>query len=500
MGRRGESVNVLKETSGTRRRRRAVRLVAAASIGLIVSSFATGFAGGAEEEFIPGSAKADARIINIGPKAAKLSLAPTIGVALADYSVTLGRGESLIADWVGLEGSIPAQVLDLTPPLRAESSGTSECRDRVKITPEGSPFGAMEQRANAKPEGPFGQSFFKLSNFNVPGGFEVSDAVAHSTAQIIDGKTREAKAVTDIGDLSLAGGAVKIIGLHWEAIQRTGEGGKVTGSFSVEALKIAGVAIPLPEGGFAGALKPINDALAPLGISLTMPVLDTQGGVARVSPLGIQIFESDLRQQLLGPLVGTIDSNRRELVDALIGLGQSIDDQTGGGKTTVSEEGGREVTQVGCPGDRQPPAPGTSTTPSAREYTATGVLLGDITLGGLSGVSNVNVVLGGASAFTEGESFDSPFGTGGLKIPPLPKIESIPGTPGTPDIPGTGDLPQALPAAEEAGRTVPGSKGGVAIWIGLAGLVLAATIGGTDWYLIRRARARGALPIGPPQA
>ncbi len=491
----------MKETSGSRRRRRAVRLVAAASIGLIVSSFATGFAGGAEEEFIPGSGKADARIINIGPKAAKLSLAPTIGVALADYSVTLGRGESLIADWVGLEDSIPAQVLDLTPPLRAESSGTPECRDRVKITPSGSPIGTMEQRANAKAEGPFGQSFFKLQNLSVPGAFDITGAVAHSTAQIIGGKTREAKAVTDIAELSLGGGAVKITGLHWEAVQRTGAGGKIEGSFSIEALKIAGLPIPLPEGGLGGVLTPINDALAPLGIALSLPSFSNQGGVARITPLGLNIFESDLRQQLLGPLLGSIQPVREPLFDELLGLGEEIDKATGGGETTVSEEGGREVTNIGCPGDRQPPPPGTSTAPSAREYTATGVLLTDISLGALSGVSNLNIVLGGASAFTEGEDFDDPFAGGSLKIPPLPQIENIPGTTGTPDIPGTAaELPQALPAAEEAARTVPGSKGGVAIWIGLAGLVLAATIGGTDWYLIRRARARGALPIGPPQA
>jgi hypothetical protein len=495
-------VNTLKETSTSRRRRRAVRLVAGASIGLIVSTFAAGFAGGAEEEFIPGSGKADARIFNIGPKAAKLSLAPTIGVALADYSVTLGRGESLIADWVGLEGSIPAQVLDLTPPLRAESSGTAECRDRVKITPAGSPFGAMEQRANAKPEGPYGQSFFKLNSLSVPGAFDVAGAVAHSTAQIIDGKTREAKAVTDISELSLAGGAVRITGLHWEAIQRTGAGGKIEGSFSVEALKIAGLPIPLPESGLGGTLKPINDALAPLGIALSLPTFSKQGGVARITPLGINISESDLRQQLLGPLLGGIQPVRQPLVDELLGLGEEIDKATGGGTTTVNEEGGREVTNVGCPGDRQPPAPGTSSTPSAREYAATSVLLTDISLGALSGVSNLNIVLGGASAFTEGQSFDDPFAGGSLKLPPLPQLETIPGAPGIPDIPGTpAELPQALPGdTSTAGRTVPGGKGGVAIWIGLAGLVLAAAIGGTDWYLIRRGRMRGELPIGPPQA
>jgi hypothetical protein len=45
---------------------------------------------------------------------------------------------------------------------------------------------------------------------------------------------------------------------------------------------------------------------------------------------------------------------------------------------------------------------------------------------------------------------------------------------------------------------VPGERGGIAIWIGLAGLLLAAVIGATDWYLIRKARA--ILPSGPSGA
>lgn len=483
-----------------KRLRRLWQVSAAAGAALVLASLIPMSAGSAEEEFIPGSGKADARIINIGPKAAKLSLAPTVGVALADYLNTLGRGESLIADWVGLEGSIPAQVLDLTPAIRAESTGSAECRDRVKLTPEGGPIGVMEQRARATAKGPFGESFFKLSNISLPGAFEVSGAVAHSTAQIIGSKTREAIGEVDIAELSLAGGAVKLTGLHWEAIQRSGSNGKIDGSFSIEALKIAGIPVPLPEGGLAELLKPINDALAPLGISLALPVVEKQGGVARISPLGISIFESDARQAALGPLLGSIQPVRQPLIDSLLGVGVSIDDATGASGGATVTEGDREVNLVGCPGDRQPPPEGVSTTPSAREYIATGVLLTDISLGGLSGVSNVNVVLGGASAYTEGEKFDSPFGDGSL-LPELPPItETIPGTPGVPAIPGTDGIEDvALPVdngTTVAGRTVQGERGGVAIWIGIIGLVLAAAIAATDWYLIRRGRA--VLPTGPP--
>ncbi len=479
-------------------RRGAVRLLAAFSLGLVVSAAAGATpAGSAEQPFIPGSGKAEARIINVGPKAAKLSLAPTLGVTLADYLNTLGRGESLVFDWVALEDSIPIEIRNEVPPLRAESTGKPECRDRVRTTPGGSPVGAFEQRSKATPSGPFGESTFRISSFAVPGAFEIAGAEAHSTAGIVEKEIREATGVTEIAKLSIAEGAVTLKGLRWEAVHRSGDEKKLDGGFTVEAASLGGVPLPIPSSGeLKDLIAPINDALAPLGIGLRLPVVDTSGGVARITPLAIQIFESPTRSALLGPLFGGIQPIRQPLIDELFGLGEQIDEATGGEEQV--QEGDREVVQTGCNGDPLPPQPGDSS--GARDYAATGVLVADITLGAVSGVSSLTVALGGAVAYTEGQAFDNPFGVGEVKTPLSPISNLIPGaagTPGTPGTPGSQAAP-TLNTGTAAGRTVPGERGGIAIWIGLAGLLLAGAIGATDWYLIRKARA--ILPSGPSGA
>jgi hypothetical protein len=489
-------------------RRGAVRLLAALSLGLVISAAAGSPAGGAEdapsgapsnEEFIPGSGKAEARIINVGPKAAKLSLAPTLGVTLADYLNTLGRGESLVFDWVALEDSVPVEVRTELPPLRAESTGKPQCRDRVRTTPGGSPVGVFEQRSKATPTGPFGESTFRLASFAVPGAFEIAGAEAHSTAGIVEKEVREATGVTEIAKLSIGEGAVTLKGLRWEAVHRSGDEKKMDGGFTIEAASLAGVPLPIPSSGeLRDVIGPINDALAPLGIGLRLPVADTSGGVARITPLAIQIFESPMRSTLLGPLFGNIQPLRQPLVDELFGLAESIDEQTGLGAEDEVTEGDRELTQVECNGD-MPPNAGNSS--GARDYSANGILVTDITLGAISGVSSLTVALGGAVAFTEGQRFENPFGIGSFKAPPVPVSNLIPGTPGSPGTPGTPGS-QAAPSLNTgtaaAGRTVPGQRGGIAMWIGLAGLLLAGVIGATDWYLIRKARA--ILPAGPSGA
>jgi len=475
-----------------------VRLLAALSLGLVASATAGGPAGGAEEPFIAGSGKAEARLINVGPKAAKLSLAPTLGVALADYLSTLGRGEALVFDWVALEDSIPKEFRDMVPPLRAESTGPPECRDRVRTYPEGSPVGMMEQRSRATASGPYGESTFSISSFDVPGALGVSGAIARSTAGVLEGDIREATGVTEVGELSIAEGTVTLKGLRWVAVHRSGGEDDVDGGFTVEAVNVGGVALPIPDSGeLHSVIGPINEALKPLGIALRLPVVNTSGGVARITPLAISIFESPLRSQLFGPLLGGIQPVRQPLVDELFGLGEQIDEQTGGEEEV--EEGDRQVTQTGCNGDPLPPQPGDSS--GARDYAATSVLVTDITLGAVTGVSSLQVAVGGAQAFTEGTIFDSPFGTGGFRAPLPPINQVIPGTQGVPGLsgtPGTDPREGSVVTTTRGGRIIPGGRGGLAILIGIVGLALAGALGATDWYLIRR--GRGVLPAGPSEA
>lgn len=483
----------------TRRRPgRGLRILAAMSAGLVAVAL-VGPPVTAEDPFVAGSGRSEARVVNVGPKAAKLSLAPTLGVALADYLNTLGRGESLIFDWVALEDSIPVEIRTATPPLRAESTGKPECRDRSRTTPGGSPIGLFEQRARATSDGPRGNSSFTLSGFAVPGAFEMNGAVARSEAGV-EKSTRRARGITEIGVVSLGGGAVVLKGLRWEAVHESGAKKQVSGRFTVEAVNIAGAPVPVPGEDLREVIGPINEALKPLGLALKLPVADTTGGIARISPLSISIFESPLRSQLLGPLFGGVQPVREPLVNEYFGLAEQFDESAGtGGDDEEVEEGDREVSQAQCNGDL-PPNSGDGS--GARDYAATSVLVTDITLGVVTGVSSLVVALGGAQAFTEGTLYESPFGFGGFKELPPPVNQVIPGTAGVPPVPGTpgtpGTQPELATESAPAARTVPGTRGGAALWIGLAGLLLTALIAGRDWWLIRR--GRDILPTGPAEA
>ena len=146
-------------------------------------------------------------------------------------------------------------------------------------------------------------------------------------------------------------------GLRWEAVHRSGGKKEVDGRFTVEAVNLAGAPLPIPSGGeLDSVIGPINEALAPLGIGLRLPKVDTSGGVARITPLAIQIFESPLRASVLGPLFGNIQPLRQPLIDELFGLAEEFDNQTGLGGEEEVQEGDREVTQVECNGDLPPNA------------------------------------------------------------------------------------------------------------------------------------------------
>lgn len=81
-----------------------------------------------------------------------------------------------------------------------------------------------------------------------------------------------------------------------------------------------------------------------------------------------------------------------------------------------------------------------------------------------------------------------------ITLPPVVRGDQtvfVPGKPGSPAIPPTepeeAELAVALPARPGT-RTVPGDKGGVAMAVGLIGLVVAAGLAAADWYRMRTAR------------
>ena len=476
------------------------RAATAGAATIVVASLATSaLPVAADESFVNGSGRADAKILRMGPSAGRLSLAPTIGLSLADYVGTLGRGESRTADFAALDGSVPEDFKSEMPVVRAESTeedaGTPHTASFAGTPPE-SPIkaGGSSQSATATKD-PKGTSSYTLGAYGVPGVFEVGSSTADASAAVVAKKTREAVGVSRISSIKLGGGVVTLNGLTWEAIQRTGEGAVTSADFRVDSVTFLGGTtgglvpvplpprtLPVPNGGadFAAVLPQINAALKPTGLNVIAPTKSTDGGLARVSPLAIQIADSDVGRTALGPILGAAQPLRDPITGALI------------------EGSGGEL--------------------------STAVLLADVALGIFSGAGRNDIEFGGATAFTEGTVYDSPFGAfdfGSFTLPEASNesftlsdtsstgsdlgtssvgtsggtVGSIGGTSGAgagtaggaaATSPSGGDNQTATPVA--SARAIAGKKGGAAALIGLAGLLAALGMASMDYRRIRSNR------------
>lgn len=476
------------------------RAVAAGLATVVAGSLAVGIAPGgasAQEEFILGSGRADAKILRMGPSAGRLSLAPTIGLTLADYLGSLGRGESRTGDFAALDGSVPVQVKENLPIVRAESrdedAGTTKTASSAG-TPASSPLkvGGSEQTATATKD-PRGTATYTLGAYGLNPVFEMGSSTASATSGVIANKTREAIGTTRISSIKLGGGAVTLNGLTFEAVQRTGEGATATADFRVDSVTmlqsggtgLLGVPLPpvpvtVPGGDLEGVLPQINAALKPSGLIVSTPTRSTEGGISRVGPLAVQIADSEIGRTALGPVLGGLQPVRDPITGALI---------------------------------------------SADKRFSTAVLLADVAVGIFSGSGRNDIEFGGASATTEGENFESPFGDfnfGSFTLPDasdsafdLATSDSSGSLSSTPSLGGSsfsstgaslgstgattaggataaapvsGGTRNAQTAVPAASRRIPGKRGGAAALIGLLGLLAALGVASMDYRHIRSNR------------
>jgi hypothetical protein len=260
--------------------------------------------------------------------------------------------------------------------------------------------------------------------------------------------------------LSIAGGAVTLSGLRWESVQRTGAVKSLKATFTIEGATIGGVPLSVPGGGsdLETIIGPINTALAPTGLKVSLPVSEKQSGQAGETPLSIDIKNSPAGRQFIAPILEAFHPVREPVADQFIAIAKQLHD-------------------YGFPD------------------ASVAILLADLTLGIFSGSSQLHMEFGGSSAFTEGEEYENPFGHG-IDFGPPPAVAGgqtvfTPGKPGTPPVPGgAGSDRGTLVAAPTVPgtRTIPGDKGGVAVVVGLLGLGVAIGLGAADWFRMRASR------------
>lgn len=443
-------------------------VIGGASLTLLLASFVANPARG-EEGFAVGSGRASAKLLKIGPSRGALTLAPSVGVALSDFLVTRGRGDVRTADFAALEDSIPVEVRSALPAVKVESTDEKAEEGRTATlasVPAPAKIDGARLEAAAGKE-PFGSSSFTAGAVDLGVGM-MSGGRAASRSGVVDGKTREAVGTVVVPRLELAGGAVVLENLRWQATQRTGAQETNEAVFTIGAAVIAGQKLAAPDGGslplddVAASIRPL---LAPAGVEVTFPVSTIEAGAVALTPLRLRLSASALAPSLV-PVTDAIQPGREAVVGA-------IKDQTDDADAAL--------------------------------------LLGDIALGVIAGGSTLDIEIGGASATTAPPAAGFAFGSaGGFKLG-LDGTGASLGSAGASGLGGAGtgnvgaadggvpssDAPtSAGTGADDDSRSVAaavpaasvGERGGPMLAVGLIGLLIATLTAAADYRKLRTGR------------
>jgi hypothetical protein len=410
----------------------------------------------AEEDFVAGSGRVTTRLVKVGPTAGRLSFAPSVGLATADYTGTAGRAESKLFDFAALDSSLPKQLIEQSPSVRVDSGDDGAAQGTTRSSPglpADSPIkaGGTTQTAKAN-EDPSSDAGFSVGDFvPVPGLLEMSGARATSHAGVVGGATRVAIGHVEIGRLAIGGGQVVLEGLAWDVRQRTGKAKETTGTFGIKGITIAGrqLAPPSTPAQLAQVFTQLNGALKPLGIRLDPPTASSQGGIASITPLGVHLEASEVGRAVGPPLLDAVQPIRDPIATAIIGAN--------------AQAGGL-------------------------------VTLGDVAAGALTGKGGIDIQLGGGQAYTEGEKFANPFGSFDLGAGGAGPVSLGGGSFAGPSLsPGGGPAASGDEGAKDGSgkveladaRREKGSTGGAAAVVGLVGLLAVLSMAGADWWRLR---------------
>jgi hypothetical protein len=389
--------------------------------------------------FVEGSGAARGTTIRLAPHTGGLTFAVATGDSIASYQGTEGRAQAQAVD-LGIFGLIlttvsacgqqpPFKPEQLPGPVQANSSHGAPTATH-SFAGGGIAAGGTETVA-AHPDSSSADA--SAATLDLPGVLTVGAAVSHAETRLVPGIRREAHAEASIASVSLAGGAVQLLGLHWDVTQHTGDKPVHEGGFHVDRILLGGQSLPpgLPEGAPGPAeqvvqsLDQTNQVLAPFGMHLTVPAVRTlQDGTVDVGPLRVSMGGST---QLSAPL-GSALASAQPARDALVGMLKSD------------------------PQNCQDPRTGLGPLVNAA------LLVGDITYGGLTGTGGVDVELGGVHATTEGIAYHNPFGDF-VPLPPPPSTVITDTTPAEPGIPAAPPVAATVPAPATTTLITPATAG-----------------------------------------
>lgn len=303
-------------------------VVAVLSVTLAVMGSGAGVGAESGTSRAAGSANAFAQSFRINPKAGSLSVGIGFGLSLAAYQNAVGIAESRSVD-LGIVGSLLAarncmdQVTlsqDQQPHiLHVEARGAQS-----SVSQDGTDAGgAITKHVEATTQ-PTSRSVTTNAPLSIPGLVEVQGSRSESRTRFLPSGVREAIATSDIAALDLAGGMVRLKGLHWEATFLSGAENVRTGKFSVGSLIIGGAPVPVSDP--AAAIDAVNQALAPLGLALVRPAAHEAAGFLVVDPLQLSVVPNTLRDTTLGTVFNGLQPLREQLVAALFSADCRLED------------------------------------------------------------------------------------------------------------------------------------------------------------------------------
>jgi hypothetical protein len=316
--------------------------------------------------------------------------------------------------------------------------------------------GAIEKFARAT-TAPFAEAITTIAPSGDPAAAYLSGGRTISSSGIVDGTTREAIARTEIDGLSLGGGAVRLRGMTWEAIHRSGAVNETVGTFSIDGIEIAGQKIPV-SGDPVKQLASLGPVLAPLGFAITAPEVRVEQGIVFVDPMSIAVVPSPTRDGITAPIIGGAQPLRDAVTEALL-------EQDCGNSTYIT--------------------------------------VADIVLGGVSGAGQVGLELGGVQATTaeiDAFQFALPPALGAAALSPsvaAPGIDapSLGAPAAAPSAGSGGASAQPTPSMEPVGpvAALAGERGGLMALIAGGGLLTLLATAEGDRRKMRNAQR--AIPL-----
>jgi hypothetical protein len=292
--------------------------------------------------FVPGSGNASAQVVSLPLALAGESEGVNQGLSIAAYANDEGQAESqtLVPGLLGLlPGLFPASVGS----IQAESTSTADTKTQSVAGTDGAGAG-VEDVAASKSTGMASTSLATLKVANV---LSVVGGQSSALSSIIGGTTRHSESTSQIASVSLLGGLVVLNGLRWNSVESTGATSTAASTFSVAAVDVSGVTLPVSVDSLSNVFNEVNAVLAPTGFHISLPHMSVgSGGSIQETPLSIGIDNTALGQKVVGPVVSALQPLRTKIFDALTGLTSSAGDVDLVAELVLGIAGGQGVLDV----------------------------------------------------------------------------------------------------------------------------------------------------------